>query len=63
MAGLTKSDAMIQHEKWIAWVVEHNPKQLPGRDKPVNLMPETPELVMIFAALTVIAFAAIEIMR
>ncbi len=63
MAGLTKSDAMIQHEKWIAWVVEHNPKQLPGRDKPVNLMPETPKLVMIFAALTVIAFAAIELMR
>ncbi len=61
--AVTKSDAMVQHEKWIAWVIEHNPKQLPGKDKAVNLMPETPELVMIFAALTVIAFAAIELMR
>ncbi len=60
--AVTKSDAMVQHEKWIAWVVEHNPKQLPGRDKPVNLMPGTPELVMIFAALTVIVLAAIEFM-
>lgn len=60
---IVKSDAMIQHEKWIAWVVEHNPKQLPGRDKPVNLMPETPTLVMVFAALTVVAFTVVEIMR
>ncbi|HSD59161.1 MAG TPA: hypothetical protein VLB04_13370 [Methanotrichaceae archaeon] len=60
---IVKSDAMLQHEKWIAWVVEHNPKQLPGRDKPVNLMPETTTLVMVFAALTVVAFTVIEIMR
>jgi hypothetical protein len=54
-----KSDAMLQHEKWIAWVVEHNPKSLPGRDKQVNLMPETPKLVMVFAAIVVIIAAVI----
>ncbi len=61
--AVTKSDAMVQHEKWIAWVVEHNPKQLPGKDKPVHLMPETPMLVLVFAALTVIALAAVSFMR
>lgn len=61
--AVTKSDAMVQHEKWIAWVIEHNPKQLPGKDKPVNLMPETPVLVLVFAALTVIALAAVSFMR
>lgn len=61
--AVTKSDAMVQHEKWIAWVVEHNPKQLPGRDKPVNLMPETPVLILVFAAITVIALAAVSFMR
>lgn len=60
--AVVKSDAMLQHEKWIAWVIENNPKQLPGRDKPVNLLPETPVLVMAFAALVVIAFTAIQIM-
>jgi hypothetical protein len=49
-----KSDAMLQHEKWIAWVVEHNPKSIPGSDKQVNLIPETPKLVMVFAAIVVI---------
>lgn len=61
--AVTKSDAMVQHEKWIAWVVEHNPKQLPGRDKPVNLMPETPVLILVFAAISVIALAAVSFMR
>ncbi len=61
--AVTKSDAMVQHEKWIAWVVEHNPKQLPGKDKPVNLMPETPVLVLVFAAITVIVLAAVSFMR
>jgi hypothetical protein len=54
-----KSDAMLQHEKWIAWVVEHNPKSLPGMDKKVHLMPETPKLVMAFAAIFVIIAAVI----
>ncbi len=61
--AVTKSDAMVQHEKWIAWVIEHNPKQLPGKDKPVNLMPETPVLVLVFAAITVIVLAAVSFMR
>ncbi len=61
--AVAKSDAMVQHEKWIAWVVEHNPKQLPGRDKSVNLMPETQVLVLVFAALIVIAIAAAGFMR
>lgn len=59
--AVQKSDAMLQHEKWIAWVVEHNPKSLPGRDKQVHLMPETPKLVMIFAAIVVIIAAVISI--
>jgi len=52
--AVQKSDAMLQHEKWIAWVVEHNPKSLPGMEKKVNLMPETPSLVMAFAAIVVV---------
>jgi len=54
-----KSDAMLQHEKWIAWVVEHNPKSLPVMDKPVHLMPETSKLVMVFAAIVVIIAAVV----
>ena len=57
--AVQKSDAMLQHEKWIAWVVEHNPKSLPGMDKRVNLMPETHNLVMVFAAIVVIIAAVI----
>jgi hypothetical protein len=43
-----KSDAMLQH-----------PKSLPGMDKKVHLMPETPKLVMAFAAIFVIIAAVI----
>jgi hypothetical protein len=56
-----KSDAMLQHEKWIAWVTEHNPKWIPGMDKPVNLMPEAQNLILGFAAATVIIAAALSI--
>lgn len=59
MSGLEKSDAMLQHEKWIAWVVGHNPKMIPGTDKPVNLMPETPVLVMAFAAIAIVVAVAL----
>jgi hypothetical protein len=59
--AVQKSDAMLQHEKWIAWVVEHNPKSLPGMDKKVNLMPETPNLVMAFAAIVVVIAAVFSI--
>ncbi|MFZ2473117.1 MAG: hypothetical protein WAW52_14400 [Methanothrix sp.] len=57
--GLQKSDAMLQHEKWIAWVVEHNPKWIPGMDKQVHLMPEASKMVMVFAAIVVIIAAVI----
>ena len=59
MAAVQKSDAMLQHEKWIEWVTIHNPKWIPGREKPVHMMPEAPELVAAFAALTVIAAVVI----
>ncbi len=55
MAGVQKSDAMLQHEKWIEWVTIHNPKWIPGMEKQIRMMPEAPELFMAFAALTVIA--------
>jgi hypothetical protein len=61
MSSVQKSDAMLQHEKWIAWVTEHNPKWIPGRDRPVNLLPETHILLMAFAAIIVIAAVALSI--
>jgi hypothetical protein len=61
--SVQKSDAMLQHEKWIKWVVEHNPKWRPGMDKPVNIIPETPKLVMIFAAIVVIMAAVISMFQ
>jgi hypothetical protein len=27
--AVQKSDAMLQHEKWIEWVTDHNPKWVP----------------------------------
>ena len=59
MAAVQKSDAMLQHEKWIEWVTIHNPKWIPGREKQVNMTPEAPVLVAAFAALTVIAAVVI----
>jgi len=59
MSGVEKSDAMLQHEKWISWVTGHNPKWLPGRDKPVNMMPEPRILIMAFAAIAVIVVVAL----
>lgn len=61
MSGVQKSDAMLQHEKWISWVTEHNPKSLPGTDKPVNMMPEAPILIMAFAIIAVIVLAALSL--
>jgi len=59
MGALQKSDAMLQHEKWIEWVTVHNPKWIPGMEKQVHLMPEAPELMAVFAALTVIVAVVI----
>ncbi|OPY53742.1 MAG: hypothetical protein A4E48_00575 [Methanosaeta sp. PtaU1.Bin060] len=61
MSSVVKSDAMLQHEKWIAWVTEHNQKWIPGRDKPVNILPETQILVVAFAVITVIVAVALSI--
>ena len=59
MAGVQKSDAMLQHEKWISWVTEHNPKSLPGTDKAVNMMPEAQILIGAFAVIAVIVSVAL----
>jgi hypothetical protein len=57
--ALQKSDAMLQHEKTIEYVILHNPKWFPGREETkVHLLPETHNLVMAFAAIVVIVAAA-----
>lgn len=61
MSTVQKSDAMVQHEKWIAWVTEHNPKMLPGRDRPVNMMPEAQNLIMALAVIAVVVAAVLSI--
>jgi hypothetical protein len=53
-----KSDAMLQHEKWIAWVLEHSPK---GKNDDVMHI-EVRNLVMAAAALMVVAIAAVTMM-
>lgn len=58
---IKKSDAMLQHEKWIEWVVKTNPKWIPGNEKSVNMMPESQILVMAFAAITVVVAVAMSI--
>ncbi len=59
MAGVEKSDAMLQHEKWIAWVIGHNPKMIPGTDKQVNMMPEAHNLIMAFSAIAIVVAVAL----
>jgi len=59
MAGVQKSDAMLQHEKWIEWVAIHNPKWIHGMEKQIHMMAEAPEIFLVFAALTVIAAVAL----
>jgi hypothetical protein len=59
--AVVKSDAMVQHEKWIEYVISTNPKWIPGKDKPVNLMPEAHILVAGFAALAVVVAVAISL--
>jgi uncharacterized membrane protein SirB2 len=52
-----KSDAMIQHEKWIAEVVAHKHK----RGKQVKMLPEAPDLIMVVAGILIIVVAALSI--
>ncbi len=59
--AVVKSDAMLQHEKWIAWVTEHNPKWIPGREKKIYLYPETHILTMAFAGIAVVAAVALSL--
>jgi hypothetical protein len=59
---VTKSDAMLQHEKWIDWVVRNNPKWVPGEtEKSVNMMPEAQILIAAFAMIVVIVAVAASI--
>ncbi len=57
--AVVKSDAMLQHEKWIAWVLEHNPK----RGKSVMMLPEAKEMIIAVAVIVVIVAAALSIMH
>lgn len=57
--AVVKSDAMLQHEKWIAWVLEHNPK----RGKTVMMLPEAKEMIIAVAVITVVIAAALSMMR
>jgi hypothetical protein len=58
--AVTKSDAMLQHEKWIDWVVRNNPKWIPGEDeKSVRMMPEAQILIAAFAVIVVIVAIAV----
>lgn len=53
-----KSDAMLQHEKWIAWVLEHNPKG--ANDDVMHI--EVRNLVVAAAAVLIVLFAAVTMM-
>ena len=57
--AVVKSDAMLQHEKWIAWVMEHNPK----RGKEYNPLPEVKDMIIVVAVIVIIAAAALSIMH
>jgi len=57
---IEKSDAMLQHEKWIQWVVKTNPKWIPGEDrKSVSILPESQIIIAAFAVIVVIVAIAI----
>lgn len=57
--AVVKSDAMLQHEKWIAYVMEHNPK----RGKEYNPLPEVKEMIIAVAVILVVVAAALSIMH
>ena len=57
--AVVKSDAMLQHEKWIAYVMEHNPK----RPKEYNPLPEVKDMIIVVAVIMIIAAAALSIMH
>jgi len=57
--AVVKSDAMLQHEKWIAWVMEHNPK----RPKEYQPLPEVKDMIIVVAVIVIIGAAVLSIMH
>ncbi len=57
--AVVKSDAMLQHEKWISWVVGQNPK----RGKEIRMLPEAKELIIAATVVIVVVAAALSIMH
>ena len=57
--AVVKSDAMIQHEKWISWVLEHNPK----RGKDYNPLPEAKDVITAVAVIVIIVAIALAIIH
>jgi hypothetical protein len=52
-----KSDAMVQHEKWIAEVVKTRPK----RTKEIMMLPEVKDILMVVAAILIVVIAAVSV--
>lgn len=57
--AVVKSDAMIQHEKWISWVLEHNPK----RGKDYNPLPEAKDVIAAVAVIVIVVAIAASLMH
>lgn len=55
---VVKSDAMLQHEKWIHEVVTHRPKNM--REQVMHI--EVRNLVLVAAALLVVVIVAVGMM-
>ena len=54
-----KSDAMLQHEKWIAEVVAHRPKR--SNDQVMHI--EWSKFLLVAAAIAVVVIAATSMMK
>ncbi|MHC1688872.1 MAG: hypothetical protein AB9879_14400 [Methanothrix sp.] len=55
---VVKSDAMLQHEKWIAEVVAHRPKR--SNDNVMHI--EWSKFLLVAAAVVALALAAVSMM-
>jgi len=56
---VVKSDAMLQHEKWIHEVVTHRPKHM--REQVMHI--EVRNLVLAAAAIFIVVIAAVEMFK
>jgi len=56
---VVKSDAMLQHEKWIAEVVAHRPKR--SNDNVMHI--EWSKYLLVAAAVVALAIAAVSMMK